>query len=79
VLNFPQEILEDRTPARPRSPRLGRAARPLQAKLIVIERNALGLIKALRNTALTEKDRGLFACVVHRIEQSLAQIKTMVS
>jgi hypothetical protein len=79
VLNFPQEILDDRTPPRPRSPRLSRATRPLQAKLIVIEQNALWLIKAVRNTAMTEKDRGLLACVVHRIEQSLGQIKTMLS
>ena len=79
VLNFPQEILEDRSPPRPRSPRLSRAAGPLQEKLIVIERNALGLIKALGNAALSENDRQRLAGVLHRIEQSFGQIKTMLS
>jgi ParB/RepB/Spo0J family partition protein len=79
VLNFPQEILDDRMPQRPRSAGGSRAARPIQAKLMAIERNVLWILKALNSAELSKKDRGGLTCILGRIAQSFAHIKSQLS
>jgi ParB/RepB/Spo0J family partition protein len=79
VLNFPQEILDDRSPQRPRNSRLSRAGQPLQAKLVAIEHNTQRVLKALSTTVLPKEDRRQMLCVVQSIEHPLNQMKTLLS
>jgi len=78
ILRFPREILEDRSPPRPRQKALGRAAQPLLGRLIAMERSALWISKRLEQLPLTQNDRRSLASVVGRIDQSVSQIKTQV-
>jgi ParB/RepB/Spo0J family partition protein len=79
ILRFPQEILDQRSPDRPRNSALSRADRPLHAKLVAFEHNALGVLKALSTTGLSKQDRCQILSVVERIEHPLNHIKTLLS
>ena len=75
ILGFPHEILDDRSPPRPRERAMGRVAKPFEAKLIAIERSALWISKALQTAPLRQEDRGRLGSIVEHIDKSLAHIK----
>ena len=78
ILRFPHEILEDRSPPRPRDRAIGRAAQPLLGRLMAIEHSALWISKRLESFPLSQTDRRSLASVVGRIDQTVGQIKTQV-
>jgi ParB/RepB/Spo0J family partition protein len=77
VLDFPQEILDERCPPRPRNS--SRAGGPLHTKLLAIEHRALRVLKALDTTRLSQADRRQLLGVVERIVGPLEQIKALLS
>ena len=78
ILKFPHEILDERSPPRPRDSAMGRAGQSLLGRLMAIERSALWISKTLEISPLSPTDRLRLASVVGRIEQTLGQIKTQV-
>jgi ParB/RepB/Spo0J family partition protein len=78
ILKFPHEILQDRSPPRPREKALGRAAQPLRGRLMAIERSALWISKSLEISPLSQTDRRSLASVLGRIDQTMGQIKTQL-
>lgn len=78
MLNFPHEILEDRSPPRPRQKALGGAARPVLDRLMTIEHSALWISKRLESFPLSQADRRAVASTVGRIDQAVGRIKTQL-
>lgn len=78
IVRFPHEILDDRSPPRPRDRAIGRAAQPLLGRLMTIEHSALWISKRLESFPLSQTDRRRLASVVGRIDQTMGQIKNQV-
>ncbi len=75
ILNFPHEILDDRSPPHPRDRAVGRAARPLLTRLTAMERSALWISTSLDKTAVSQQERDRLCTIVERIEKSFTYIK----
>jgi ParB/RepB/Spo0J family partition protein len=78
ILRFPHEILDDRSPPRPREKAIGRATRSVLGKLMAMERSALWISKRLESSPLSQTDRLSLASVVGRIDQTVGRIKTQL-
>ncbi|MBC8458548.1 MAG: ParB/RepB/Spo0J family partition protein [Deltaproteobacteria bacterium] len=78
ILRFPEEILADRSPDRPKNTELSRAAALLHGKLIAIERRCLSISKEFSTDGLsqfTKEDQRQISSIVDRIEQILKRFK----
>jgi len=78
ILRFPEEILADRSPDRPKNNGLSQAAALFHGKLIAIERRCLSLSKQFSADAVlqfTKKDQRQISSIVDRIEQILKRFK----
>lgn len=78
ILRFPEEILADRSPDRPKNNALSQAAALFHGKLIAIERRCLSLSKQFSSDAVlefTKKDQRQISSIVDRIEQIVKRFK----
>jgi len=78
ILRFPEEILADRSPDRPKNNALSQPAALFHGKLVAIERRCLSLSKQFSSDAVlqfTKKDQRQISSIVDRIEQIVKRFK----